>query len=74
VTQITQGTRSIGRVPAAEIEALVMTALRNHLQANGTEAVLDGRGNQTFTGADHRHLPNAHVKGVALRESFQRNS
>jgi len=29
---------SIGRVPAAEIEALVMTALRNHLQANGTEA------------------------------------
>jgi site-specific DNA recombinase len=29
---------SIGRVPAAEIEALVITALRNHLQANGTEA------------------------------------
>lgn len=24
------------------------------------------------TGQDHRHLPNAHVKGVALRESFQR--
>src|SRR5215211_4776734 len=29
---------SIGRVPAAEIEALVITALRNHLQASGTEA------------------------------------
>src|SRR6266853_6220314 len=32
-----QGPGSIGRVPAAEIEALVMTALRNHLQANATE-------------------------------------
>jgi len=32
-----QAAGSIGRVPAAEIEALVMTALRNHLQANGTE-------------------------------------
>ena len=28
---------SIGRVPAAEIEALVVTALRNHLKANGAE-------------------------------------
>jgi len=31
-------TASITRVPAAEIETLVITALRNHLQANPTEA------------------------------------
>jgi site-specific DNA recombinase len=34
---------AIARVPAAEIEALVVSALRNHLQANGTEAVDGGR-------------------------------
>ena len=33
-----QGAGSIGRVPAAETEALVLTALRQHLQASGAEA------------------------------------
>jgi hypothetical protein len=32
-----QGAGSIGRVPAAEIEALVLAALRHHLQASGAE-------------------------------------
>ena len=32
-----QAAGSIGRVPAAEIEALVIAALRNHLQASGAE-------------------------------------
>jgi site-specific DNA recombinase len=32
-----QGAGSIGRVPAAEIEALVLAALRHHLQAGGAE-------------------------------------
>jgi site-specific DNA recombinase len=32
-----QGAGSIGRVPAAETEALVLTALRQHLQASGAE-------------------------------------
>ena len=32
-----QGAGSIGRLPAAEIEALVLTALRQHLQASGAE-------------------------------------
>jgi site-specific DNA recombinase len=30
-----EATASVGRVPAAEIEALVLAALRNHLNANG---------------------------------------
>ena len=30
---------AIGRVPAAEIEALISAAVRSHLQANGTDAV-----------------------------------
>ena len=30
---------AIGRVPAAEIEALISAAVRRHLQANGTDAV-----------------------------------
>ena len=30
----------LGRVPAAEIEALVVTALRNHLNPNGAEEQL----------------------------------
>jgi site-specific DNA recombinase len=30
-----QATASVGRVPASEIEALVLAALRNHLNANG---------------------------------------
>jgi hypothetical protein len=34
--QAIQPAGSIERVPAAEVEALVMTALRNHLQASGT--------------------------------------
>ena len=32
-----QGAGSIGRVPAAEIEVLVLAALRHHLQASGAE-------------------------------------
>ena len=32
-----QGAGSIGRVPAAEIEALVLAAMRHHLQASGAE-------------------------------------
>jgi hypothetical protein len=35
--QAIQPAGSIERVPAAEVEALVMTALRNHLQASGTD-------------------------------------
>jgi site-specific DNA recombinase len=46
---------AIARVPAAEIEALVVSALRNHLQANGTEAV-DG----------DRELVERHVERVTL--------
>src|SRR3979490_3281418 len=33
-----QAAGAIGRVPAAEIEFLIITALRNHLQANGIAA------------------------------------
>src|SRR4029450_5808857 len=46
---------AIARVPAAEIEALVVSARRNHLQANGTEAV-DG----------DRELVERHVERVTL--------
>ena len=46
---------AIARVPAAEIEALVVSALRNHLQGNGTEAV-DG----------DRELVERHVERVTL--------
>src|SRR5205807_2613168 len=31
---------SVGRIPAAEVEAFVMAALRNHLNPNGTEEQL----------------------------------
>jgi hypothetical protein len=33
---------SVGRVPAAEVEALVVAALRNHLNASGSGAQLRG--------------------------------
>ena len=46
---------AIGRVPAAEIEALISAALRSHLQANGTDAV-DGA----------RELIERHVERVTL--------
>jgi site-specific DNA recombinase len=46
-----QGASSIGRVPAAEIEALVVTALRHHLQANA---------------ASDRELFERHVERITL--------
>jgi DNA invertase Pin-like site-specific DNA recombinase len=49
---------SIGRVPAAEIEALVMTALRNHLQASGTDP-------QTIP-ENERELVEHHIERVTL--------
>jgi site-specific DNA recombinase len=46
---------AIGRVPAAEIEALISAALRSHLQANGIDAL----------GGD-RELVERHVERVTL--------
>jgi site-specific DNA recombinase len=48
---------SIGRVPAAEIEALVITALRNHLQASGTDPQLP---------ENERELVEHHVERVTF--------
>jgi site-specific DNA recombinase len=48
----------IGRVPAAEIEALVITALRNHLQASGTDS--------NDSSANERELIERHVERVML--------
>jgi hypothetical protein len=56
-----QAAGSIGRVPAAEIEALVMTALRNHLQVNGTDA-------QSLPD-NERKLIERHVERVILTPS-----
>jgi DNA invertase Pin-like site-specific DNA recombinase len=53
-----QGARSIGRVPAAEIEALILTALRHHLQASGAEP-------QPTAGSD-RELIERHVERITL--------
>ena len=53
-----QGAGSIGRVPAAEIEALVLTALRHHLQASGAEA-------QPTADSD-RDLIERHVERITL--------
>jgi site-specific DNA recombinase len=47
----------IGRVPAAEVEALVMTALRNHLQASGTDPQTIG---------NERELVEYHLEHVTL--------
>jgi site-specific DNA recombinase len=52
-----QATGSIGRVPAVEVEALVMTALRSHLQASGTERQIIG---------NERELVEYHLKQVTL--------
>jgi hypothetical protein len=49
---------SIARVPAAEIEALVIAALRNHLQASGTDP-------QTIP-ENERELVEHHVERVTL--------
>jgi site-specific DNA recombinase len=53
-----QGAGSIGRVPAAEIEALVLAALRHHLQASGAEP-------QPTAGSD-RDLIERHVERITL--------
>jgi site-specific DNA recombinase len=53
-----QGASSIGRVPAAEIEALVLTALRHHLQANGAAP--------QPTAASDRELIERHVERITL--------
>jgi DNA invertase Pin-like site-specific DNA recombinase len=53
-----QATGSIGRVPAAEIEALVIGALRNHLPASGTEA--------QSVPDNERELIERHVERVTL--------
>ena len=52
-----QATGSIGRVPAAEVETLVMTALRHHLQASGTEPQ---------TADNDRELVEHHLEQVTL--------
>ena len=49
---------SIGRVPAAEIEALVIAALRNHLQASGAEP--------QPTADNDRDLIERHVERITL--------
>jgi site-specific DNA recombinase len=52
-----QATGSIGRVPAGEIEALVLAALRNHLNASGSgEGLLD----------NNRDLLERHLERVTL--------
>ena len=53
-----QGAGSIGRVPAAETEALVLTALRRHLQASGAEP-------QPIADCD-RDLIERHVERITL--------
>jgi site-specific DNA recombinase len=53
-----QGAGSIGRVPAAEIEALVLTALRHHLQASGAEPQPTARSD--------RDLIERHVERITL--------
>ena len=53
-----QGAGSIGRVPAAEIEALVFAALRHHLQASGAEP-------QSTADSD-RDLIERHVERITL--------
>jgi site-specific DNA recombinase len=53
-----QGAGSVGRVPAAEIEALVLTALRHHLQASGAEL-------QPTADSD-RELIERHVERITL--------
>jgi hypothetical protein len=53
-----QATGLIGRVPAAEVEALVITALRNHLQVSGAEG-------QLHPDSD-RQLIEHHVERVTL--------
>jgi site-specific DNA recombinase len=52
-----QPARLVGRVPAAEVEALVVTALRNHLNASGAAAQLPN---------DGRDLLERHVERVTL--------
>jgi site-specific DNA recombinase len=53
-----QAAGSIGRVPAAEIEALIIATLRNHLKANATEV-------QSIPDSD-RELLERHVERVML--------
>ncbi len=56
-----QAARSIGRVPAVEIEALIGAALRRHLQASGTEA--------HFIPDNDRELIERHLERVTLTPS-----
>jgi site-specific DNA recombinase len=51
-----QATASVGRVPAGEIEALVLAALRNHLNANGAAEQPD----------NDRELLERHLERVTL--------
>jgi site-specific DNA recombinase len=53
-----QGAGAIGRVPAAEIEALVLAALRHHLQASGAEP--------PPTADSNRELIERHVERITL--------
>ena len=53
-----QGAGSIGRVPAAELEALVLAALRHHLQASGAEP--------QPTADNDRDLIERHVERITL--------
>jgi len=53
-----QGAGSIGRVPAAELEALVLAALRHHLQASG--------GEPQPTADNDRDLIERHVERITL--------
>jgi site-specific DNA recombinase len=53
-----QATASIGRVPAADIEALVLAAMRNHLNANGADP-------QPTADSD-RDLIERHVERITL--------
>jgi DNA invertase Pin-like site-specific DNA recombinase len=53
-----QGAGSIGRAPAAEIEAHILAALRHHLQASGAEP--------PPSADSDRHLIERHVKRITL--------
>jgi site-specific DNA recombinase len=56
-----QATASVGRVPAAEIEALVLAALRNHFNANGAAEQLPD---------DGRDLLERHLERVTLTSTY----
>ncbi len=62
---------SVGRVPAAEVEAFVMAALRNHLNPNGTEEQLPDSDLELL----ERHLERVTLTSnhleLRLRQSFE---